>query len=166
MLILNLICSFDILVLRSIIVDVRNSGLRATGIQRICGHWLIVIIVAVFLEVLLLSLNFVDLFFDLLNLSTDLAITSTVRTRIASLLMTVCVLLCWLHVMMLDLRLRNLWKVMLFVFIVLENVSIIVIFFVCFFPYTCSSFLWHAHIQSCCMGSTSHLWLGWMSMRL
>ena len=85
MLILNLICSFDILVLRSIIVDVRNSGLRATGIQRICGHWLIVIIVAVFLEVLLLSLNFVDLFFDLLNLSTDLAITSTVRTSIATL---------------------------------------------------------------------------------
>lgn len=163
---MNIICPFNVLMLGSVIVDVGDCRLRATCIQRIRGGWLIVIIVAVFLKVLLLGLNFVDLFFHLLDLSAYLAVTPAVRSRIACLLVTVRVLLGRLHIMMLDLRLRNLWKMMLFVFIMLEHIPFIVIFFMRFFAYFRPPFLWHAHIQSSGMGASSDLWLGRVSVRL
>ena len=152
--------------LGSVIVDVGDCGLWATGVQRIRGCWLVVIIVAVFLKVLLLGLDFVDLFFHLLYFTTHLPVTPAVRTRVACFLVTVRVLLGRLHVMMLDLRLRNLWQMMLFVFIMFKHVSLIVIFFMRFFADT-GPVLWHAHVESSGMGTaSSDLRLGRVRVRL
>lgn len=151
------------LVLGSIFIDVGHSGFGATGIQSVGCGGVIVIVVAAFLEILLLCLDFVDFFLDLLHFATDLTVTPAVRARVTgSLLVTVGVLLGRLHVVMLGL-VHNLRQMMLFGFIVIEHFPFIIVIFVGFLP-DARAFLGHAHVQG--SGMCTHLRLGRMSIGL
>jgi hypothetical protein len=64
--------------------------------------------------------------------------------------MTICVLLCGLHIVMLKLRLNDDWQVLGFILIVFECLTFIVIIFIllAFLAQGPSSLLRHAHIQA------------------
>ena len=61
-----------------IFIEVRDSGFGSAGIQRVRGARVIIVFIAVFLKVLLLRLDFVDFFLDLLNFPVDLPVATAV----------------------------------------------------------------------------------------
>lgn len=119
---------------RCFVVDIRDSGLRSTCIEGV--GLLVVIIAAIFLEILLVRLDLVDLVFDLLNLATHLVATAVGAGVARRLRVTVCVLLSRLHVVMRRrLRVGDLREMILI--LVFKPLAFIVVFFVCLLTDTC-----------------------------